>query len=409
MSKNKILIKITGSIAAYKVGHLISKLVQNNFEVQTVVTQSALNFIGKATLEGLTGHHVYTDSFEDGKMMSHIDLTKWADLTILVPADANTINKYSSGIADNLVTSLFLAHNPEKPYLISPAMNTQMYNHPATQESLKKLTSWGITILPTEEGYLACGDIGKGKLLNPDLIYDHIVNSIFPKKNGRKVLITSGGTKENIDNIRSIANMSTGSTGSTIAEYFSRKGYDVTFLKSTDSLSAKNVTKQIEFDNFKSIEEKLKDELHTNSYDMVIHLAAISDYSPISLKTEDEELELPSDSKLNSRNDSIMITLKKNKKIINEIKNCSVNKNVKLVGFKLVSNTDVDKDKIINKLFADSNSDLIVYNSWSDREDNTQKDFEVTTKNGDVLKAENTKDLAIILEKYISEVKWNFA
>lgn len=404
MLKNKILIKISGSIAAYKVGYLISKLVQNDFEVKTVVTQSALNFIGKATLEGLTGHQVYTDSFEDGKMMSHIDLTKWADLTILVPADANTINKYSSGIADNLVTSLFLAHDKSKPYLILPAMNTNMYEHPSTQDSLIKLGNWGIIILPTEEGYLACGDIGKGKLLNPDLIYDQIVKNLTPKNNGRKILITSGGTKENIDNIRAITNLSTGKSGATIAEYFSNQGYEVTFLKSHDSILPKNVENIIQYNNFKSIQENLQNELKNNSYEMVIHLAAISDYSPVSIKTENEEVELPSDTKLSSGNDSIMITLKKNKKIINEIKNWSVNKNLKLVGFKLVSNTDVDKDEIIDKLFTNSNSDLIVYNSWSDRENNTQKDFEITTKDGSVLKAENANNLAIVLEKYISEV-----
>ena len=284
-------------------------------------------------------------------------------------------------------------------------MNTNMYEHPSTQESLKKLGSWGINILPTEEGYLACGDIGKGKLLDPDLIYDQIVKNLIPKNNGRKVLITSGGTKDNIDNIRSITNLSTGKTGSTIAEYFTNQGYKVTFLKSIDSFSTKNVSKQIEFSNYKSIEKKLRDELHNNSYEMVIHLAAISDYSPTSIKTNNTEFELPTDSKLSSENDLIMITLKKNKKLINEIKNWSTNKNVKLVGFKLVSNTDTDKDRIINKLFADSNTDLIVYNSWSDRENNTQKDFEITTKNSVVLKAENAKDLAIFLEKYISEVK----
>jgi len=109
-------------------------------------------------------------------------------------------------------------------------MNTNMYDHPSTQNSLKKLASWGIIILPTEEGYLACGDIGNGKLLTPDLIYDHIVDSVVPRNKRKKVLITSGGTKENIDNIRSITNMSTGSTGSTIAEYFCNNDYSTLSL-----------------------------------------------------------------------------------------------------------------------------------------------------------------------------------
>ncbi|HHH52247.1 MAG TPA: bifunctional phosphopantothenoylcysteine decarboxylase/phosphopantothenate--cysteine ligase CoaBC, partial [Bacteroidetes bacterium] len=146
MLKNKILIKITGSIAAYKSAYLISKLVQNGFEVNVVVTNDALNFIGEATIEGLTGNEVYTDLYESGKMMSHINLMKWADLIIVVPATANTINKFANGIGDNLITSLFLAFDFSKPYLIAPAMNTNMLLHPSTQKSFSKLNNWGIKI-----------------------------------------------------------------------------------------------------------------------------------------------------------------------------------------------------------------------------------------------------------------------
>jgi len=199
MSNYKILFKITGSIAAYKSAYLISKLVQNGFEVKVVATDYALKFIGKATLEGLTGNKVFTDSFEEGEMMSHINLNKWADLTIICPATANTINKLAVGIADNLLTSLFLAHDRTKPYLIAPAMNTLMYEHPATQASLKKLKEWGAQILPTSEGYLACGDTGKGKLLEPDVIYEYILSALKKnethEKRKLKILITSGGTK----------------------------------------------------------------------------------------------------------------------------------------------------------------------------------------------------------------------
>ncbi|RMD49485.1 MAG: bifunctional phosphopantothenoylcysteine decarboxylase/phosphopantothenate--cysteine ligase CoaBC, partial [Ignavibacteria bacterium] len=167
MYKYKILIKITGSIAAYKAAYLVSKLVQNNFEVKVAMSNSAMKFIGAATFEGLTGHEVYSDLFESGKTMSHIDLMKWADLVIVVPASANTINKFAAGIGDNLITSLFLAKIPGKPYLIAPAMNKNMLAHPATQQSIEKLKEWGIKLLPTESGTLACGDEGEGKLLNP--------------------------------------------------------------------------------------------------------------------------------------------------------------------------------------------------------------------------------------------------
>lgn len=404
MLKNKILIKITGSIAAYKVGYLISNLVQNGYEVKTVVTKSALNFIGTATLEGLTNNHVYMDTFENGQMMSHINLTKWADLTILVPADANTINKFSAGIADNLVTSLFLAHDRSKPYLIAPAMNTWMYNHPSTKESFHKLENWGINILPTEEGYLACGDVGEGKLLDPDKIYDYIKSSLEMTSIGKRILITSGGTKEKIDNVRYISNLSTGNTGASLADYFSNEGYDVTFLKSAQSKFPSRETKFLEFEDYKSINNTLKNELAKNSYDFIIHLAAISDYSPNKISYGNTEEILPANFKLSSENDIVQITLTKNDKIIDKLKTWSKNKEVKLVGFKFANSAnDNDKKLIINKLFTNSNADLIVYNTIEDRENNNQKFFEVTKKDGLSEKAENADQLAVILEKFLME------
>ena len=404
MLKNNILIKITGSIAVYKVGYLISKLVQNGFEVKTVVTKSALNFIGVATLEGLSNNHVYMDTFENGQMMSHINLTKWADLTILVPADANTINKFSSGIADNLVTSLFLAHDQAKPYLIAPAMNTWMYNHPATKESLSKLSTWGIMILPTEKGYLACGDIGEGKLLNPDKIYEYIKSTLQKSPNGKRILITSGGTKEKIDNVRYISNLSTGNTGAALADYFSNQGYDVTFLKSADSKHPMSNTNLIEYEDFKSIHNILENELKNNSYDFVIHLAAISDYSPTKISFGNSEANLPANLKLSSENNSVNITLTRNNKIINKLKEWSKNKSVKLVGFKFVNSANKnDKKLTLDKLFSSSNADLIVYNTNEDRENNSQKYFEVIKTNGFSEKAEDANQLAIILDKYLME------
>jgi len=171
MLHSKILLKITGSIAAYKTGTLISKLIQEGCEVQTVATKSALGFIGPGTLEGLTGNPVLSDVFETGRMMDHIRLTKWADITVLAPASANTLNQMAAGIGDSSVTALFLAHDWAKPYVIAPAMNTKMLNHPATKRSLKTLQKWGAHILPTASGYLACGDEGKGKMIEPNIIF----------------------------------------------------------------------------------------------------------------------------------------------------------------------------------------------------------------------------------------------
>ena len=178
MSNAKILFQLSGSIACFKSCMLISKLIQTGYEVQTVCTPSAFKFIGTATLEGLTGRTVFSDQFQSGQMMDHIALARWADLAILCPATANSINQIAAGLALNCVGALFLAFDLNKPYLIAPAMNHQMLSSPAVQQSLQKLESWKVQILPTERGRLACGDEGWGRLLEIDAILDRIKDAL---------------------------------------------------------------------------------------------------------------------------------------------------------------------------------------------------------------------------------------
>lgn len=179
MSKGNILFQLSGSISCYKACHIISKLVQNGFEVQTAATPAALEFIGRATLEGLTSKAVFTDLFETGRMMDHIHLSKWADLAILCPATASTLNRLAHGIGDDVIGSLFLAYDlSKKPYLVAPAFNQQMHTHPATQASLITLKNWKVQVLPTDLGHQACGDFGPGRLLDPDQIYSHIIGAL---------------------------------------------------------------------------------------------------------------------------------------------------------------------------------------------------------------------------------------
>jgi phosphopantothenoylcysteine decarboxylase/phosphopantothenate--cysteine ligase len=174
MSKGKIVLQVTGSIAAYKACFLASSLIKEDYEVQVIMTGAALQFVGKASFEGLTGMSVKTDVFEEGSMMEHIKLVKWADLFLLYPATANTINKLNSGIADELIGATFLANNFHKPYWIAPAMNSNMFEHPTVQKSLKNLKKAGAYIFDTEEGYLACGDTGRGRLINPEIVLKKI-------------------------------------------------------------------------------------------------------------------------------------------------------------------------------------------------------------------------------------------
>lgn len=176
MSKleKKILFQLSGSIACYKAADIISCLVKLDFNIQTVCTPSALKFIGEATLEGLTGRPCLTDNFTKGQMMNHISLAREYELHVLCPATAHTLNRLSTGLCDDLVGALFLSNNFHKPYWIFPAMNTQMLEHPATQQSLQRLQSWGAKVFDTDSGALACGEVGEGRLLNTEKIVQTI-------------------------------------------------------------------------------------------------------------------------------------------------------------------------------------------------------------------------------------------
>lgn len=171
MSKGNIVLQITGSIAAFKAGTLLSTLVKNGYTVQCIATDSALKFIGEATLEGLSGRPIKTSTFSPGEMMDHINLAKWADLFITYPISANTLNRLNTGMADDLIGSTYLANNFNKPYLLAPEMNVEMLNHPRVQKSIKELEEYGCFIFDTEEGLLACGDVGKGRVIDPGTVF----------------------------------------------------------------------------------------------------------------------------------------------------------------------------------------------------------------------------------------------
>ena len=237
LNKN-ILIILTGSIACYKTCSVISALHQKGYQIKTVLSPGSLQFIGAATIEGLTGTAPVTNMYAMGSIMDHINLNRWADLVLVAPATANYINKIAAGIGDDLLTTLFLSHDFKKPFVIAPAMNTKMYLHPITQESITKLKNYGIEILETASGVLACGEVGYGKLLDPQLIIAEVEKRISQpsgltkpmtedKVLSKKVLITSGGTTEPIDDIRSITNTSTGKTAAYLADQLTEAGVQV--------------------------------------------------------------------------------------------------------------------------------------------------------------------------------------
>ena len=178
MSNSKILLQVTGSIAAFKAASLASLLVDAGHDVQCVLSEGARRFIGESTFEGLTGRPVLGDVFERGRAHDHINLAEWTDLILLYPASANHITRLRSGLADDLIGCLFLANNFATPYWIAPAMNSNMLAHPAVAEALATLAEWGAVILPTGEGRLACGEVGYGRLLEPEQTFELIEEEI---------------------------------------------------------------------------------------------------------------------------------------------------------------------------------------------------------------------------------------
>jgi phosphopantothenoylcysteine decarboxylase/phosphopantothenate--cysteine ligase len=386
MSKGKILFKISGSIATFKSAALVSKLVHADYEVEIVMSKSALEFVGRATFEGLTGRRVHADTFESGSYMSHIHLDKWADLVVLCPATANTINKLASGIGDDLLTTLFLAHDFAKPYLLAPAMNTRMYLHPATQQSIQTLRSWGVTVLEADSGVLACGDTGAGRLLEPDTLFATIELAIGQKHQASaaaqssrsstpqmKVLITSGATSEPIDGIRSITNFSSGRTGAKIAEQFLARGHLVTLLHaagaaqpvlgSTTVVSA--LTKR-EFVTFQDLDTELNDLLGQAKYDAVIHLAAVGDYSVASVKQTGSSAAADRNAKIASGL-PLTLELKPNPKLVNQLREMSKNKTILIAAFKLTHSKHLDaRLQAVNRLADAARPDWIVLNDYSE-------------------------------------------
>lgn len=234
-----ILVGISGGIAAYKIPELIRLLKKAGADVQVVTTKNALEFVTNLTLQTVSGHKVYTDVFAaiNEHSTEHISLPDWADLMIIAPATANILGKMAHGIADDALTTTFAAMR--KPVLIAPAMNTNMYESPATQQAISTLSQWSnISMLDCAQGELACGTIGKGRMQEVDTIVAAATYALTPKTLlGKRVLITAGPTQEAIDPVRYITNASTGKMGYALAKACLKKGADVTLVTGPCNLS----------------------------------------------------------------------------------------------------------------------------------------------------------------------------
>src|SRR5574344_2043805 len=275
MLKNKkILLGLTGTIADYKICELIRNFKKAQAEVKIVVTKNTLNFIGKLTLETLSNNEVYCEQFSDKAYKpEHISLCEWADIFVIAPISANTISKIANGICDNLLTSITCAC--KKPIILAPCMNTGMWENKFIQENLNKLKQNGFSIIEPEEGFLACGTTGKGRLADINKIFNKTEEILSKNKPllGKKVVISAGGTKENIDPVRYIGNYSSGKTGFCLADVCFELGAEVVLVS---SVMQKRNYKIIETKTALEMQKALNEEFKNADY--LLMSAAISDY-----------------------------------------------------------------------------------------------------------------------------------
>ncbi|MDE7038860.1 MAG: bifunctional phosphopantothenoylcysteine decarboxylase/phosphopantothenate--cysteine ligase CoaBC, partial [Lachnospiraceae bacterium] len=237
--KNKtILLGVTGGIAAYKTASLASTLVKSGAEVRVIMTENASKFITPITFESLTGHKCIVDTFDRNFefKIEHVSLAQKADVIMVAPATANVIAKLAHGLADDMLTTTILASRA--PKIIAPAMNTGMYENPVTQDNLAALKRYGMEVISPANGRLACGDVGAGKMPEPDVLYEHILRRCYCEKDmaGMKVLVTAGPTQEPLDPVRYITNHSSGKMGYSIAKACMLRGADVTLISGKTSL-----------------------------------------------------------------------------------------------------------------------------------------------------------------------------
>ena len=287
MLKGKtVLLGVTGGIAAYKSASLASMLVKSGANVRVIMTEHATNFINPITFETLTGHKCVTDTFDRNFefQVEHISLAKEADVIMVAPATANVIAKLAHGLADDMLTTTILASSA--PKLIAPAMNTGMYDNPVTQDNLLLLQKYGMEVIEPATGHLACGDEGKGKMPEPELLYEYILKACACKKDmkGLKVLVTAGPTQEAVDPVRFLTNHSSGRMGYSIAKACMLRGADVTLVTGPTRLTAPIAVNVIPVISARDMFEAVTS--HSPDMDIIIKAAAVADYRPAKVSEE---------------------------------------------------------------------------------------------------------------------------
>ena len=383
MLKKKILLGVTGSVAAYKAAELIRLLRKNDFFVQVVLTKSAKQFVTPLTLQALSGNPVLENMWEpsEGNGMEHINLSRTADLILIAPTSGNFIAKLANGLADDLLTNLCLARSC--PLLVAPAMNVEMFENNATQRNLKAIKEDGVLISGPDLGEQACGEVGLGRLINFESLMLDIKKSLTPQIFiNKKLLISSGATVEKIDEARAITNLSSGLMGLNLAKTAYTMGADVTVVSGNSNYELPQCIKKISAKNHEAMYQSIVSNIENN--DIYISAAAISDYKPSYTK-----------GKIKKGSNLISIDLEKTKDILSFVGENFSHKF--LVGFAAESENVVENGK--NKLLS-KNLDIVIGNEIKESMGKTKASMVIIDhdKNTILPKAEKDIQSRIILE-----------
>lgn len=387
MNENKcIIVGITGGIAVYKICYLVSSLKKQGYDVHVLMSKEAQEFVTPLTFQTLSNNKVITDMFtiDYTPDVHHISLAKKADLFVIAPATANVIAKVANGIADDMLTTTFLASNCEK--LIVPAMNTQMLMNPVTQDNIQKCKNYGMHIFESNSGYLACGDVGKGRLPEPDEIEDKIKEVFEEDKflEGKHILVTAGPTSEAIDPVRMITNHSTGKMGYALARAARNMGAHVTLVSGTKQVEDIRDVEMVHVTSAKDMAEAVLS--RQNDMDCMILAAAVADYTPVSV----------ADNKIHKSEGEMSIPLKRTQDILKTLGENKKDGQV-LIGFSMETENMVErtKEKLVKK-----NCDYIVANNLKEKGAGFGTDTNIVT----LISKDYEKEFGI-LSKYDTAVK----
>ena len=311
LKSKTVVLGVTGSIAAYKMANVASMLIKKGADVHVIMTKNATNFINPITFETLTNHKCLVDTFDRNFefKVEHVSLAKQADIVLVAPATANIIGKIANGIADDMLSTTIMAF--KCPVLVSPAMNTNMYTNKIVQDNIERLKSYGYIIIEPDNGRLACGDVGAGKLPSEEVLVENIEKALFPVKDmyGLNVLVTAGPTVEALDPVRFISNHSTGKMGYALANMAARRGANVTLVSGPVSSSVKALP-EIKLINVVSAADMFNEvKSHMEESDIIIKAAAVADYTPVTVE----------DNKIKKSEEDLSISLKRTEDILKYI------------------------------------------------------------------------------------------